>query len=64
MRQDIGKRVEQELTLRAARQPRTPDGELMLKAAEVIYKLRAELKYHKDVLAANTDNGAGHEHAS
>lgn len=40
--------VEQELTLWAARQPRTDAAELMLRAAETIYRLRAALKYQQD----------------
>jgi hypothetical protein len=40
--------IEHALTLWAARRPRVPEAELMLKAAETIYQLRAALKYEQD----------------
>jgi len=39
--------IEHKLTLWAARQPRAPEAQLMLKAAETIYKLRTALAEQK-----------------
>lgn len=40
--------IEQELTLWAAKQPRTEAATLMLRAVDVIYDLRAALKNQQD----------------
>ena len=41
------KEVERELTLWAAKQPRTEEAQLMLKAAEAIARLRGRLRYEQ-----------------
>jgi hypothetical protein len=41
------KDIEKQLTLRAARQPRTEEAQLMLKAAEAIATLRGRLRYEQ-----------------
>ena len=39
--------IERKLTLLAAKQPKTEEAQLMLKAAETIIRLRAEVNYER-----------------